>query len=359
MLRPLALCLLLVAVATVVVVDCAVLTENGMPILWQQTGGQLTDLPIQNDVLVPNPWHYLHRMSLYRLIIAATDPYMTSMGTGATDSPIWGLTLQLGWELTSGRLADPTGATTCGTETGDRMCISTESWWGCANYYFSVIPFLSAAQQGFFGDNIPVQMQVPEGVTDYCTTYADCATRFPDLMAKWDAFYQGLKVAAVSEASDVEKKDHILGLYWEAHQGSMASVAACSARKASYSAPEVSFADSWQSSADFIAASNFQSNLEKSVMFMSPLPSRILKEGDRAPHIADLSVDENHSLYIFSWMRSMNTILGGTMTRLWRSAMCSITAREKGRALMEQLLLNPGFSTATFLSIIATTASSC
>ena len=33
-------------------------------------------------------------------------------------------------------------------------------------------------------------MQVPEGVTDYCTTYADCATRFPDLMAKWDAFYQ-------------------------------------------------------------------------------------------------------------------------------------------------------------------------
>ena len=110
MLRPLALGLLLVAVATVVVVDCAVLTENGMPILWQQTGGQLTDLPIQNDVLVPNPWHYLHRMSLYRLIIAATDPYMTSMGTNATDSPIWGLTLQLGWELTSGRTTDPPGS---------------------------------------------------------------------------------------------------------------------------------------------------------------------------------------------------------------------------------------------------------
>ncbi|CAL8313861.1 unnamed protein product [Lota lota] len=359
MLRPLALCLLLVAVATVVVVDCAVLTENGMPILWLQTAGQLTDLPIQNDVLVPNPWHYLHCMSLYRLIIAATDPYMGSMGTNANDSPIWGLPLLLGWELTSGRLADPTGASTCGAETGDRMCISTQSWWACVNYYFSVIPFLSAAQQGFFGESVPVQMQVPEGVADYCTTYADCATRFPDLMAKWDAFYQGLKAANVSDASDVEKKDHILGLYWDAHQSSMAASASCSARKASYSATEVGFADSWQNSADFIAAVNFQSNIERSLMFMSPLPSRVLKEGDRAPHIADLSAEENHTLYIFSWMRSMNTILGGTMTRLWRSAMCSIATREKGRALLEQVLLNPGFSTSTFLSLITATASGC
>lgn len=32
-------------------------------------------------------------------------------------------------------------------------------------------------------------MQVPEGA-DFCTTYADCATRFPDAMNKWDTFYQ-------------------------------------------------------------------------------------------------------------------------------------------------------------------------
>lgn len=32
-------------------------------------------------------------------------------------------------------------------------------------------------------------MQVPEG-EDFCTTYADCATRFPDAMNKWDTFYQ-------------------------------------------------------------------------------------------------------------------------------------------------------------------------
>ncbi|KAJ3606307.1 hypothetical protein NHX12_025828 [Muraenolepis orangiensis] len=355
--HPLALCALLVAAATVAV-DSAVLTENGLPILWSQTAGQLTDLPIQDGVLMSNPWHYLHRMSLFRLLIAATDPYMGSMGPGPTDSPIWGLPLQLGWELTSGRLADPTGASSCGAETGDRMCISTHSWWACVNYYFSVIPFLSAAQQGLLGDSVPVQMQIPEGVTDYCTTYADCATLFPDLITKWDAFYQGLKAANLSDASDLEKRDHILGLYWEAHQASMAATAACSARQSYYSSSEVSFANSWQSSADFVAAVYFHSNIERSVMFMTPLPGRVLKEGDQAPNIADLSTEENNTLRIFAWMRSTNTMLGGTLVNIWRRTMCSIATREKGRVLLEQILLNPGFAPRTLLSIV-TSATGC
>lgn len=33
-------------------------------------------------------------------------------------------------------------------------------------------------------------MQTPAGVEDFCTTYADCTTRYPDAMAKWDAFFQ-------------------------------------------------------------------------------------------------------------------------------------------------------------------------
>lgn len=33
-------------------------------------------------------------------------------------------------------------------------------------------------------------MQVPEGVTDFCTTYTDCAALYPDVMAKWDAFFE-------------------------------------------------------------------------------------------------------------------------------------------------------------------------
>lgn len=36
-------------------------------------------------------------------------------------------------------------------------------------------------------------MQVPAGVEDICTTYADCAARYPDAMSKWDAFFQVFK----------------------------------------------------------------------------------------------------------------------------------------------------------------------
>lgn len=82
----------------------AVILENGKPIQWAQTYSQMTDLPTQNGVLTPDPWNFLHRMSLYRLMIGATDQFMGSMGTNETDSPLWGLPLQLGWMLTSGKM---------------------------------------------------------------------------------------------------------------------------------------------------------------------------------------------------------------------------------------------------------------
>ncbi|KAG7240307.1 hypothetical protein INR49_027118 [Caranx melampygus] len=337
----------------------AVVLENGMPILWAQTAGQVTELPTQNGILNPDPWHFLNRMSLYRLLIAATDPFMGSMGTGATDSPIWGLPLQLGWMLTSGRLADPTGTTTCGHQTGDTMCISTQSWWGCVNYFASAMPFLSAAQQGLMGPEVQVQMQVPAGVQDFCTTYADCSTRYPDVMSKWDAFFQGLKASAVSPLPDNEKKDTLLGLYWAAQMASSYASAACSARQSYYSTSEVSFANSWMNSAEYVSAAHFQSSLEKSVSFLSPLPGRILQEADSAPNIADMSQEENHTLYIFSWMKNINSLLGGSLVRMWKSAMCSVTTREKGREMLEQLLLNPSFATSSFLSIVTGMTTSC
>ncbi|XP_072218306.1 protein LEG1 homolog [Leuresthes tenuis] len=357
MLRPAGFGLILACVVSLS--SAAVILENGMPILWAQTASQPTELPSQNGILTPDPWHFLNRMSLYRLLIAASDPFMGSMGTGPTESPLWGLPLQLGWMLTSGRLADPTGATTCGLQTGDPMCISTQSWWACVNYFTSALPFLSAAQQGLFGPDVQVQLQVPAGVEDYCTTYADCSTRYPDAMSKWDAFFQALKVSSESVLPDNEKKDSLLGVYWAAQMASTYASAACNARQSHYSSEEVSFVNNWLNSAEYVSAAHFQANLEKSTLFLTPLPSRILREGDVPPNVADLNQEENHSLYIFSWMRNINTMLGGTLVRLWKSAMCSVATREKGRELLEQLLLNPGFATSTFLSIITGMTTSC
>lgn len=102
MLRPTVLSLLLACAVSLG--SCTVILENGMPLMWAQTWGQVTDLPTQNGILNPDPWNVLHRMSLYRLMISATDSYMGCMGTNATDNPIWGLPLQLGWMKTSGKV---------------------------------------------------------------------------------------------------------------------------------------------------------------------------------------------------------------------------------------------------------------
>ncbi|XP_077566471.1 liver-enriched gene 1, tandem duplicate 1 [Stigmatopora nigra] len=350
-------CLLLALAASLA--HSAVIMDNGAPIAWAHTAAQVTDLPVENGILNPNPWNFVHRMSFYRLMIAATDPFMGSMGSGATENPLWGLPLQFGWMQTSGRLADPTGATNCGLPTGDALCISPMSWWGCVNHFVSVLPFLSAAQQGFFGPGVQVQMQAPAGTEGYCTTYADCATTYGDVMAKWDAFFQGLKTAAESALPENEKKDAILGLYWAAHMGSLHEAKNCKDKQSHYSDPEVKFASSWLNSAEYVSAAYFQSSLDKSILFLTPLPGRILKDGDSAPNIADLSQEENHTLSIFGWMKSMDTILLGSLTGMWRSSMCSVTTREKGREMLEQLLLNPSFATNTFLSIITEMTTSC
>lgn len=50
-----------------------------------------------------------------------------------------------------------------------------------------------------------------------------------------------------------------------------------SSRQSLYSSTEVSFANSWVNSAEYVSAAHFQSNLEKSAMFISPLPTRILQ----------------------------------------------------------------------------------
>ncbi|XP_056872382.1 protein LEG1 homolog [Takifugu flavidus] len=336
----------------------AVILDNGAPILWAQTSSQLSELPMLNGTVTPNPWNYLHRMSLIRLTIAATDTNMGFIGSSGTASPLWGLPLQLAWMLTSGRLADPTGASTCGVQTGDPMCISTQSWWGCVNYFSSVLPFLSAVQQGFMGAEVQVQLLLPEG-EDFCTTYADCAARFPDAMSKWDAFYQGLKALVDSPLPEGVKKDTLLGLYWAAQMATSAGSSACSTRQRHYSSAETSFANSWVSTAEYVAAAHFQSSLENSAMFIKNLPGRVLKSDDRAPNIADLSQEENHTLSIFSWMSTINSILGGSLVRMWKSAMCSVTTREKGREMLGQLLLNPSFATSSLLTIITETSRSC
>lgn len=156
---------LLLACAASLGSSAVVLGHDGLPIMWAQTPSQLSELPKLNGIVTPNPWNYLHRMSLTRLLLAATDANMGFIGSGGSESPLWGLSVRLSWMLTSGtliqkkkfwdtrsflnwaldthavdptwlwvdptgRFADPTGESQCGFQNRD-PCISIQSWWGC------------------------------------------------------------------------------------------------------------------------------------------------------------------------------------------------------------------------------------
>ncbi|XP_063079810.1 liver-enriched gene 1, tandem duplicate 1 [Engraulis encrasicolus] len=358
----LALALLVVAMPTTT--RAAVVVEEGYPIMWQKCPASLAEMPaaaVDGSTVTFDPWQYPQRMAMYRLLMSGTEPHMKSMGPSANDNPLWGLPLQLGWKLKSGRLVDPTEATTCGKESED-MCISPSSWWACVNYFLSVIPFLSAEHAGLIGQaDTKIMVAAPsEGAEDYCTSYADCSTKHADLMAKWDSFFTTLKTASESDAPDADKRNQILSTMWAAQKASLEQAATtCAPRKAAYSSPETSFAQSWINSANYVSAAYFHSGLDKSVQFMSPLPSRVLTAQDNPPNISDLSAEENHTLYIFGWMNSINNLLGGTLVRMWQSAMCSDSAREKGRALLDDLVLNPKFAVSGLLSILTEMATSC
>ncbi|KAJ8275089.1 hypothetical protein COCON_G00097140 [Conger conger] len=335
------------------------ITENGYPILWDKAPGLTSELPSADGAVTINPWNYLERMSMYRLLISATEMYMTSMGPGTTGNAMWGFPLQLGWKLKSGRLVDPTGATSCGKET-DPMCISPQSWWACVNYYLSVIPFLAAVETGIVAQGLKIQILAPNEMTeDYCTSYTNCSSQHPETMAKWVTFFLALKNLSTSDIPDSEKKDEILGDMWTAHLSSLLPLSKCNSRLEHYSALERRFSQNWINSAEYVAAAHIQTSMEMSKLYMAPLPSRVLLEGDRPPNIPDLSTEENHSLQVFQRMEDMNTFLRGGLVQLWRSAMCSEKTRQKGRALLQSLLLDQKFIVTGLLSILAEMTSSC
>ncbi|XP_035384957.1 liver-enriched gene 1, tandem duplicate 1 [Electrophorus electricus] len=372
-----------------VLCGAAVVMENGLPILWGKTSSLLSNLSGSRETVTLDPWDYPQRMVMYRLLINASDPYMGSMGPGTNQNPLWGLPLQLAWKLRSGRLVDPTGADSCGQEGSEHVCIAASSWWGCVNYYLSVIPFLAAVEAGVVGEGLPrIEIQVPAQVAqDYCTSTKTCSSLHADAMAKWVTFFQSLKDISASDMREDEKKDQILGLMWAAELASLSTASNTCAerqvlgqvitcltgvspdsrlilmcpprRQKQYSGLEGSFSESWLSSAQYLASTHFLSSVEMSELLMAPLPGRVLLDSDKPPNIADLSAEENHTLYVFSWINSVNKWLGGSLTTLWQRAMCSSSAREKGRALLQDVALNPRFALASIFSILTEMAMGC
>ncbi|NWR89338.1 LEG1H protein, partial [Furnarius figulus] len=310
--------------------------EDEYPPLWDPAPENLLDFPVKDNKIVINAWNYQERLGMYKSLLNSSAKYFSAFGPQNIGNILWGLPLQHGWQFHTGRLADPSGVTSCGYEGGDLLCQSVRSWWSCMNYYLAVIPFLGAVKAGLFGQ-LPFEVEIlppEEQKDDFCYSVADCWSRMPKLMDEWKTFFE-VKISATFSSS---KLDDALGLMWKAHVTSIAYALPKFQDRLKYlSDPEADFSESWSNAVDFIAATHLPTDLLTVNNFQTFLPPRMLVERDVLPSISGFSPQQNKVLLSLRALHEANNLTGGLLLKLWQKAMFTEAGRKIGRKLIESL----------------------
>ncbi|NWI49601.1 LEG1H protein, partial [Calyptomena viridis] len=312
---------LLIVTATLSPVAAAASSENIVtgedvyPPLWDLAPESVLDFQVKDNKIVINAWNYQERLGVYKSLLNSSAKYFSAFGPQNIGNILWGLPLQHGWQFRTGRLADPSGVTSCGYKDGDLVCQSVRSWWSCMNYYLAVIPFLGAVEAGLFGQ-LPYEVEIlapEERKDDFCYSVADCRSRMPKLMDEWKAFFEVNNVTFfVSYPATVSfKLDDALGLMWRAHISSIAYALPKFPDRLNYlSGPEANFCKDWSNAVDFIGATHFSTDLLTISHFQAFLPQRMLVEGDVLPSISDFGPQQNKVLVSMRALHKANKLTG-------------------------------------------------
>ena len=191
---------------------------------WRDAPGSLNEFPVGviqgKTQTIIDPWNYLQRMGVFKLMVKHSEPFFNSWGYNNTGNLLWGLPLQFGWQKMSGRLRDMRsnhGHVGCGD-----YCVSPTSWWADMNYYLSVLPFLGALNSGIFSPlKYPLYITKPANVSEkvkqkFCTSIEECKVKHAEVIQDWTEFFRRVK-----DASPASDHDVTVALMWKAHTTSI------------------------------------------------------------------------------------------------------------------------------------------
>ena len=205
----------------------SVLIPRLYPLGWQDAPGSLDEFPLREidgqTKTVIDPWIYLQRMGIFKLMVQHTQQYFSSWGYNNSGNLLWGLPLQFGWQMSTGRLRDMTGSGYC----SGNPCVSPNSWWADMNYYLSVLPFLGALNTGVFSPlKYPIYIVKPTGVSDavkqkFCVSVEECLVKHGELVQDWTDFFERVKDASSWSSSIDPGQDSTVALMWKAHTTSI------------------------------------------------------------------------------------------------------------------------------------------
>lgn len=256
---------------------------------WYEAPSSLADYPLKSGKITIDPWCYLDRLGLYKIILNATNDLMPMQDKSSLSSSqngdenfnfkniLWGLPVQFSWQYESGRLQDFANASRCGKNmkpwvVGNARQVDacsdgrvySRSWWARMNYYLSVIPFLGAVNAGLIVPLHPLQIAYPQfDPHDFCTSIEQCYQHSPDALNDWTILFQQLMVRKPDSDSTHSyfaptfspRVNTITELMWTAHVTSLHSVIESFGEVLSYMPKsEQKLGLAWANLVDYIAA---------------------------------------------------------------------------------------------------------
>lgn len=315
--------------------------DDHWPPLWQEAPSSISDYPlasqssINSDIHIINPWLYVHRLGMYKILIDTSTRLMPFCSSNVTNV-LFGLPSQFGWQYLSNRLFS--------NGTGN---ISTDSWWGSANYYLSVIPFIAAADAGVINQG---SFQIVQR-EKFCTNFEECYRQVPDAIRKWREFFTNLLNSSYCKHDNYDGKiidKCFLAPLWSAHIASLDNGLPLVESKVSRlpSIMEQRFGLAWAKLVQFVALARLDTNLPATNKYQAAyLPFRMLHEGDNPPDCADLPDTVNQALKL---LFAVQPDWWSPLVKIWKKVTCNYEARKAAQHVLETVVTSISEATAYF-----------
>ena len=255
---------------------------------WEDAPDTL-DWYTRGGITLINPWNYIQRLGLYKIILKQTEQCMLDLGLTADQDPLWGLPIQHGWQFDTFRLNNfnLTIPDNChvAQKTGNKFCISAISWWADMNYHLAVLPFLGMVNAGYFDSskyNITILPPTTFNVLSqsekkFCTSVESCIANHEVSTLAWTEVFKAMEKCdptrrGQSNPEDPQWRpdslDEIIRLVWRAHVLSLQYAVPLFHEEASHmSGPEQNFGYDRANVVDFIAATRFLTSRQETIVF--------------------------------------------------------------------------------------------
>ncbi|XFG03661.1 hypothetical protein AB1E19_007285 [Capra hircus] len=323
--------------------------NDNYPPFWDQTDGDIAEFPVQNNKIIVDPWKYMDRLRIYKILITESNKYFASFGKNDTGNVFWTLTLLYGRLFKSDRFSEPPNSSRCAYESGVSSCISINSGWGGISYYVVIMYFLAAIESEFLG-NLPYEVELlsqEEYRSNFCYSVEECRAAYPQAMDIHNSFYKYLQSRKiVSTTSGIPQydtdEDTAIFKMWAAHQAAL-DVAKPKFRDVSFysSETERDFTMDFLLAAEFIEAVLYRPYFESSAEFLAGFPHRLLTDQDRNVLTSNFSRREKALITVVKLITKINKSTGGLLLTIWKKLMTSKFARAIGRFFIKRLLLIP------------------